>query len=101
MRIHDTTVGETDLYRVWNGEDAYLYLYDYYVVAYVTDSAIEYHHHKRFRSEEEAEALCRRVAAAGVINVAHWHEVRRMTTRERYDDLVEWERKHDALNGHW
>ena len=101
ITITTATVGETDLYKVWNGEDAYLYLYDYYVVARPVDPAVEFHHFKRFRSLEEAETLKARVLAAGSIDVSHWHEVQRMTTEERFADLADWERKHDELHGHW
>ena len=110
ITIDTCTVGETDLYEVWNGEDAYLYLYDYYLVARPSakgdratpaDPKVEYHHYKRFRSLEEAEALKARVLASGSIDKSHWHEVQRMTPEERFAELATWERKHDELHGHW
>ena len=97
--ITEACLGETDLYRVWNGEDAYLTLYDYFVIARTDSNEVEFHHHKMFRTEEEAEKLLADVRRERTIDLSLWHEVQRLTTEERFAEMAMWEAKHEQIHG--
>jgi hypothetical protein len=100
ITITRALIGQTDLYEVWC-EDEYRYFFDYYVVVKTADPKVEYRHRDTFRTEAEAEKAMEAIVKAGSIDIQHWHAVDVLTTKERFAELAAWERKNDALNGHW